>query len=200
MLRFVVFVVAISTVFAGTLAYGGMRMGAWDEADPVPPSNQAPLTRPDDKNKKDKGAKKKGSGSAAGQASSQKARWVREANALCRRASRETGRLNWPSTVDRAEALFERMAAMYARYDAAFASLDPAKADRVKLGRVHSLFDRDEALMAEWLRTLSGGRSTPRPVLDMMNRLSDSADKRNALLAGAGAADCAAGFYVPSAF
>src|ERR671915_515202 len=58
MVRIVIFVIAILGIFAGTLAYGGDRLGSWDEADPEPPSNLQPITRPeeDKKNKKDGGS------------------------------------------------------------------------------------------------------------------------------------------------
>jgi hypothetical protein len=199
MFRVVIFVVAIVGIFAGTLVYGGERLGAWDPADPPPPSGQAPLTRPDD----GKGKKKRRSAPpVAGQQTSSKlspakARWTRQANTLCRRAARESYRLDWPRNVDQAEALFEKLARMNAFYTDEFRALRPVRADRAKFARVLALFAKDEAVLREYLSALHSGQA-PRSFLEILNRLSANAEKENALLASLGATDCAGGFAVPS--
>jgi hypothetical protein len=52
MVRVVIFVIAILGIFAGTLVYGGERLGAWDQAEPPPPSNLQPIARPQEKKEK----------------------------------------------------------------------------------------------------------------------------------------------------
>jgi hypothetical protein len=199
MFRVFVFVVAIVGIFAGTLAYGGMRLGAWDPADPLPPSGQAPLTRPDD----DQTKKKRRSEVAGKQTSSEpklspaKRRWLRDANALCRRAARESGRLKRPRDLDAAEAVIEKLARLNARYNDEFAALRPARADRAEVRRLLALFEKDEALIDEFLSALRNGQA-PRSFLEILNRLERTAEQENALLLYLGATDCAAGFAVSS--
>lgn len=184
MLR-VVLVLAFIGVSAGAVYFAGEQLGIWEPVDPPPPSGQAPLTRSDDNE-----GKKKSASSAA------KKRWTRDANALCRRAERETSRLDWPTTTERAEMLIERLAGINARYQDAFASLKPVKGDRAKFAKVLALFKKDEALIDEYLSALRN-QQAPRSFLDVLNRLSATADKESTLLYELGATRCAVGFSVP---
>ncbi|CAN5203038.1 hypothetical protein BH18ACT14_BH18ACT14_18170 [soil metagenome] len=180
--------------FAGTVYFAGEQMGIWDPIDPPPPSSQAPVTGTDEgKGKKKKKKKKK---SRSGSASAAKKRWTRCANALCRRAERETSRLKWPTTSEQAQSLIERLAVINARYQAALASLKVVKADRAKFRKVLALFVKDERLIDEYLSALRN-QQAPRSFLDVLQRLSASADKESIVLYKLGATRCAAGFAVP---
>lgn len=185
----VLFALAIIGVFAGTVYFAGEQMGIWDPVDPPSPSSQAPVTGTDE----DKGRKKK---SRSGSASAAKKRWTRGANALCRRAERETSRLKWPTTSEQAQSLIERLAVINARYQAALASLKAVKADRAKFRKVLALFVKDERLIDEYLSALRN-QQAPMSFLDVLQRLSASADKESIVLYKLGATRCEAGFAVP---
>jgi hypothetical protein len=184
MLR-VVLVLAFIGVFAGAIYASGKQMGVWEPVDPPPPSAQAPLV--DSENDE----RKKKSGSSAA-----KKRWIRGANALCRRAERETRRLKWPTTTERAQSLIEKLGSINARYQDAFASLKPVKADRAKFVKVLALFEKDERLIDEYVSALRN-QQAPRSFLDVLSRLSATADRESTLLDELGAKDCMAGFAVP---
>src|ERR671925_859889 len=99
MVRVVIFVIAIAGIFAGTLVYGGERLGAWDQAEPQPPSGLQPIIRSEEKKDKD------GAGVAAEKITPEKARWIRETNALCRRARAETSGYDQPESLGEFEKL-----------------------------------------------------------------------------------------------
>jgi len=193
MFRVVIFVVAIVGIFAGALVYGGERLGAWDDADPRPPSNLAPITRQQDK---DKG----GSGSAVGGTPSKlspaKARWVRAANALCRRASEDMGNYEQPETLGDAESLVAELQRKNQQYNDAFARIVPAREDRRQVAQLLELFEKDERLVAALLTALREGDAGA--LVELNDRLTSISQQESDLLLGLGATDCDVGLAVPS--
>jgi hypothetical protein len=188
MVRVVIFVVAILGIFAGTLVYGGDRLGTWDEAEPPPASNLQPITREEEK-------KDKGGGAAPAVASDEltpdKARWIRQTNALCRRAREDMGQYDQPATLGDFEALLVDLQGKNREYNDAFAAIPPAKGDRAKLARLFDLFDRDERLVAAVLNAVRKGDAGA--LLELQERLTAVGAQEEDLLVGLGATDCGLG-------
>ena len=190
MLRVVIFVIAIVGIFAGTLAYGGERLGTWDEAEPPPPSNLAPITRSEEK--------KKG-GQASGQPqklSPDKLRWVRQTNALCRRAYEDMSDYEQPETLGEAERLVAELEGKNKQYNDAFAAIVPAKGDRRAVRELLELFDKDERLVAALLAAMRKGDAGA--LLELNDRLTFVAERESEILVGLGATECDVGLVAPT--
>ena len=189
MVRVVIFVVAILGIFAGTLVYGGERLGTWDNAEPPPPSNLQPITREDEKEKD------KGDGAAPAVASDEltpdKARWIRQTNALCRRAREDMGQYDQPTTLGEFETLLVDLQGKNREYNDAFAAIPPAKGDGDELARLFALFDRDERLVAAVLNAVRKGDAGA--LLELQERLTAVGAQEADLLVGLGASDCGLG-------
>lgn len=194
MFRVVIFVVAIVGIFAGALVYGGERLGAWDDADPPPPSNLAPITREED-DKDDEGSASAVAGKPT-KLSPEKARWIRAANALCRRASADMGDYEQPETLGDAEKLVAELQVKNQQYNNAFARITPAREDRRQVARLLELFEKDERLVAALLTALRDGDAGA--LLELNDRLTSVAQQESELLLGLGATDCDVGLVVPS--
>jgi hypothetical protein len=190
MVRIVIFVIAILGIFAGTLAFGGERLGSWDEAEPPPPSNLQPITRPeeDKKNKKD-------GGSAAPVASTNlspdQLRWIRQTNALCRRVREEMEETEQPETLGEAERLLLELQGKNREYNDAFARIAPAKGDERQVAKLLALFDRDERLVAALIAAMRKGDAGA--LLELNERLQSVAAQEEDILVGLGATDCSFG-------
>ena len=190
MLRVVIFVIAIVGIFAGTLAYGGERLGTWDEAEPPPPSNLAPITRSETK-------KKDGQASEEPQKlSSDKLRWVRQTNALCRRAYEDMSSYEEPQTLGEAERLVAELEGKNKQYNDAFAAIVPAKGDRRVVRELLELFDKDERLVAALLSALQKGDAGA--LLELNDRLTAVAERESEILVGLGASECDVGLIAPT--
>jgi hypothetical protein len=190
MLRVVIFVIAIVGIFAGTLAYGGERLGTWDEAEPPPPSNLAPITRSEKK-------KKDGQASEEPQKlSPDKLRWVRQTNALCRRAYEDMSSYEEPQTLGEAERLVAELEGKNKQYNDAFAAIVPAKGDRRVVRELLELFDKDERLVAALLNALQKGDAGA--LLELNDRLTAVAERESEILVGLGANECDVGLVAPT--
>jgi hypothetical protein len=190
MLRVVIFVIAIVGIFAGTLAYGGERLGTWDEAEPPPPSNLAPITRSETK-------KKDGQASEEPQKlSPDKLRWVRQTNALCRRAYEDMSSYEEPQTLGEAERLVAELEGKNKQYNDAFAAIVPAKGDRRVVRELLELFDKDERLVASLLNALQKGDAGA--LLELNDRLTAVAERESEILVGLGASECDVGLVAPT--
>jgi hypothetical protein len=194
MFRVVIFVVVIVGVFAGALVYGGEQLGAWDEADPPPPSNLAPITRQE--KDKDEGGSASAVAGTPTKLSPAKARWVREANALCRRAYDDMSDYEQPETLGDAEKLIAELERKNQQYNEAFARITPVKGDRRLVAQVLELFEKDERLIAAVLAALRKGDAGA--LLELNERLTSVAQQESDLLVGLGATDCDVGLVVPS--
>jgi hypothetical protein len=190
MVRVVIFVISLLGIFVGTLAYGGERLGSWDEAEPPPPSNLQPITRPEEDKKN-----KKGGGSASAVASEQlspdKVRWIRQTNALCRRAYEETDDYDEPQNLGEAERLLLELQGKNREYNDAFIRITPAKGDEREVAKLLALFDRDERLVAALIAALREGDAGA--LLELNERLASVAGQEADLLVGLGATDCGVG-------
>jgi hypothetical protein len=193
MFRVVIFVVAIVGVFAGALVYGGEQLGAWDDADPRPPSNLAPITRQEDKDKGGSGSAVAGTPSKLSPA---KARWIRAANALCRRASEDMGNYEQPETLGDAERLMAELQRKNQQYNDAFVRIVPAREDRRQVAQLLELFEKDERLVAALLTALREGDAGA--LVELNDRLTSISQQESDLLLGLGATDCDVGLAVPS--
>jgi hypothetical protein len=193
MFRVVFFVVVIVGIFGGALVYGGERLGAWEEADPAPPSNLAPITREEDK-------EEGGSASAAAgtptKMSPAKARWVRATNALCRRALEDMGNYEQPETLGDAEKLVAELQRKNQQYNDAFARIVPAREDRREVAQLLELFEKDERLVAALLAALREGDAGA--LVELNDRLTSVAQQESDLLLGLGATDCDVGLVAPT--
>jgi hypothetical protein len=189
MVRVVIFVVAILGIFVGTLAYGGDRLGSWSEAEPPPPSNLQPITRPEEK-------KDKNGGVASETMSPEKARWIRQTNALCRRAREETSDYEEPQSLGEFEKLLVELQAKNKEYNDAFAAIVPAKSDRAEVAGLLELLDRDERLVAAILAALREGDAGA--LVDLNARLMSVAQEESEILVRLGAVDCDAGLLAPT--
>jgi hypothetical protein len=192
MFRVVIFVVAIVGIFAGALVYGGERLGAWDNADPPPASNLAPITRQED----EKGGSASAVAGKPSKLSPEKARWIRAANALCRRASADTGDYEQPETLGDAEKLVAELQVKNRQYNDAFARITPAREDRREVAQLLEVFEKDERLVAALLTALRDGDAGA--LLELNDRLTSVAQQESELLLGLGATDCDVGLVVPS--
>jgi hypothetical protein len=194
MVRVVIFVIALLGLFAGMLVYGGDRLGAWDDAEPPPPSNQQPITRPDEPEDKDKD-EDADPGSAAPVASDpvppDKARWIRQTNALCLRAYEETEQYDQPESLGEAERLLVELQGKNREYNDAFAAIRPAKGDEREVALVVELFDKDERLVAALITAVRNGDAGA--LLELNERLAAVAQQEADLLVGLGATDCGIG-------
>ena len=195
MLRVVIFVVAIVGIFAGALVYGGERLGAWEEADPPPPSNLTPITR-EEKDEKDEGGSASAVAGSPTKMSPAKARWVRATNALCRRAREDTGNYEQPETLGDAEKLIAELQRKNQQYNDAFARIVPAREDRREVAQLLELFEKDERLVAALLVALREGDAGA--LLELNDRLTSVAQQESELLVGLGATDCDVGLVVPT--
>jgi hypothetical protein len=197
MFRVVIFVIAIVGIFAGTLAYGGERLGTWDEAEPPPPSNLQPITRPEEK--KDEGGSASsvaGDGAPTEKLSPDKVRWIRQANTLCRRAADDMGDYEQPETLGEAEQLIVELQAKNKQYNDAFAAIPPAKGDRRVVAQLLELLDKDERLVASLLTALREGDAGA--VVELNERLTSVAQRESEILVGLGATDCDVGLVAPT--
>jgi hypothetical protein len=195
MFRVVIFVVVIVGIFAAALVYGGERLGAWDAADPAPPSNLAPITREEDEDEDEGGSASAVSG-APTKMSPAKARWVRATNALCRRALEDTGNYEQPETLGDAEKLVAELQRKNQQYNDAFARIVPAREDRREVAQLLELFEKDERLVAALLAALREGDAGA--LLELNDRLTSVAQQESDLLVGLGATDCDVGLVVPT--
>ena len=190
MVRVVIFVISLLGIFVGALAYGGERLGSWDGAEPPPPSNLQPITRPEEDKKN-----KKGGGSASAVASEQlspdKVRWIRQTNALCRRVQEETDDYDEPQTLGEAERLLLELQGKNREYNDAFARIAPAKGDERDVAKLLALFDRDERLVAALIVALREGDAGA--VVELNERLASVAGQEADVLVGLGATDCGFG-------
>jgi hypothetical protein len=187
MVRVVIFVVAILGIFVGTLAYGGDRLGSWAEAEPPPPSNLQPITRPEEK---------KSGGVAPEKLSPEKVRWIRQTNALCRRAREEMSEYEQPETLGDFEQLVVELQAKNKEYNDAFAAIVPARSDRREVAALLELFERDERLVAALLAALRDGDAGA--LVDLNVRLTSVAQEESEILVALGAIDCDAGLVAPA--
>jgi hypothetical protein len=189
MVRVVIFVIAILGIFAGTLVYGGERLGTWDNAEPPLPSNLQPITREDEEEKD------KGGGSAPAVASDEltpdKARWIRQTNTLCRRAREDMGEYDQPATLGEFETLLVDLQGKNREYNDAFAAIPPAKGDGDELARLFALFDRDERLVAAVLNAVRKGDAGA--LLELQERLTAVGAQEADILVSLGASDCGLG-------
>jgi hypothetical protein len=190
MVRIVIFVIAILGIFVGTLAYGGDRLGSWDGAEPPPPSNLEPITRPEEDKKN-----RKGGGSATPVASTElspdQLRWIRQTNALCRRVQEETEETEEPETLGEAEGLLLELQGKNREYNDAFARIAPAKEDERQVAKLLALFDRDERLVAALIAAMRKGDAGA--LLELNERLTSVAAQEEDILVGLGATDCGFG-------
>ena len=189
MVRVVIFVIAILGIFAGTLVYGGERLGAWDQAEPPPPSNLQPIARPQEK--KDKKDGESAPPAAPTQVSPDKARWIRETNALCRRARDAMGDYEQPQTLGEFEAVLIDLQGTNREYNDAFAAIRPAKGDERQVAKLLALFERDERLVAAVLTAVREGDAGA--LLELNDRLTSVAGQEADILVGLGATDCSLG-------
>ena len=187
MVRVVIFVIAIVGIFAGTLVYGGERLGAWDQAEPPPPSNLQPITRPQEKERDGEAAPP----AAPTKIAPDKARWIRETNALCRRARSETDGYEEPESLGEAEQLLLDLQGKNREYNDAFAAIRPAKGDERQVAKVRALFDKDERLVAALIAALREGDAGA--LLTLSERLTVIAGQEADLLVELGANDCSLG-------
>jgi hypothetical protein len=188
MVRVVIFVIAIVGIFAGTLVYGGERLGAWDQAEPPPPSNLQPISRPQEKEKKDG---ESAPPAAPTKVSPDKARWIRETNALCRRARAETDGYEKPESLGEAEQMLLDLQGKNREYNDAFVAIRPAKGDERQVAKVRALFDKDERLVAALIAALREGDAGA--LLTLSDRLTVVAGQEADVLVGLGANDCSLG-------
>jgi hypothetical protein len=188
MVRVVIFVIAILGIFAGTLVYGGERLGAWDQAEQPPPSNLQPITRQQEKEKKDG---ESAPPAAPTQVSPDKARWIRETNALCGRARDEMGDYEQPQTLGEFEVVLTDLQAKNREYNDAFAAINPAQGDERRVAKLLALFDRDERLLAAVLTAVREGDAGA--LLELNDRLASVAGQEADILVGLGATDCSLG-------
>ena len=193
MFRVVIFVVAIVGIFAGALVYGGEQLGAWDDPDPPPPSNLEPITRQEEK---DKGESPSAVAGTPSKLSPAKARWIRAANALCRRASEDMGNYEQPETLGDAEKLVAELQRKNQQYNDAFARIVPAREDRRQVAQLLELFEKDERLVAALLTALRDGDAGA--LVELNDRLTSVTQQETDLLLGLGATDCDVGLVVPS--
>lgn len=196
MFRVVIFVVTIAGIFVGTLVYGGKQIGAWDEASPPPPSNLAPITRPEEKKKGGSASAVAGGGAPSHKLSPEKARWVRQTNALCRRAYEDMTDYEEPETLGDAEKLVAELQRKNERYNDAFAAIQPVKEDAREVAALLALFDKDERLIAALLAAMREGDAGA--LLELNDRLTVVAERESDILVGLGATDCELGFVAPS--
>lgn len=116
------------------------------------------------------------------------ARWLRDLNALCRRARHEFEALRRPETPAEAEALLSKLVTLNKRYNDAFAALDPPAQFETEMRRLRRLFAKDERLLDSMLAAV--GTGSPPAVLEVANRLATVGERERALLAEFGATDC----------
>ncbi|HEX2045040.1 MAG TPA: hypothetical protein VHF23_05365, partial [Gaiellaceae bacterium] len=116
------------------------------------------------------------------------ARWIREANALCRRARRELERLPQPRTPEDAVELLEKVGPLNKRYNGEFLAIPAPASFGKELRELRRLFERDERLVARFLvaaRERDGGR-----VLELAGKLEIASRDESAIMGALGAEDC----------
>jgi hypothetical protein len=115
-------------------------------------------------------------------------RWIREANALCRRVRRDLERLPRPRTPRELEDAFETFARLNKRYNSEFLALPAPQAFARELGKLRAGFARDERLFAKLVVAVRARDKVH--MADLMGRLTVASEKESAIMGKLGAEDC----------
>jgi hypothetical protein len=115
-------------------------------------------------------------------------RWLKDLNALCGRARRESGAFRRPRTHAEAEGLIAKLVTLNERYNDEFAALDPPARFEPEMRRLRMLFAKDERLLDRLLVAFRAG--SPPAFLEVMGRLATVAERESAVFAELGATNC----------
>lgn len=116
------------------------------------------------------------------------ARWVREANALCRRAEREFKRFPMPESRDELAQAFETLASMNRGFNAELLALPAPPSFATELDKMRVAFAREERLFESFIRALRA-RDEGR-VRALQARLDAGGRAQEAVLVKLGAEAC----------
>ena len=189
MIRVVVMVAAIAAFFSAAVFFGGSAVGAWDDA----------RIEPDTRDERPRAAKRRGGDHERHAARTErareraKARWVASVNRLCSRAATEVGRLAKPTTPAETFEYLDRVVALNAGYNDAFAALRAPPGAKIDVARIVRLFRRDEQLAERLLAALRAGDTAE--MRTTIVRLHEAAALESALLVALGARGCDGGLY-----
>jgi hypothetical protein len=181
----------VAGAFGGVLYGGGNVMGAWEPYHATAPGDH-PNSAPQAK--------------AAGQQPSRRrsatrrharrparapldAHWVRQANALCSAARRETFAMRQPRTLEELQAFLARGLKRNRHWNARFLRLGAPRGRADEFRRLRALLRDDEALLAEVATAVREGDGTS--ILLVSEDLIDIARRESRLLVSMGARDCA---------
>jgi hypothetical protein len=195
MVRVVLYVLILSGLFSGALAYGGEYLGAWD---PMPPAPVPGATDPDPPEpKKERPAETTTEAAPAPEdapdptapVAPAKQVWLERVNALCRQVFNELAASGSDAdTEEEAIAEFERALRITTRYNGRLAALRPPKSARPAWEELVAIGQEGERLGARMLALLEAG-DTER-YLNVLDRLTALVDRENDLMAELGAYDC----------
>jgi hypothetical protein len=194
MVRVVLYVLILSALFSGALAYGGEYLGAWD---PMPPAPVPGAPEPERSKPKETSPETTTEAAPAPEevpdptapVSRAKEVWIERVNALCRQVFTELAASGSDAaTEEEAIAEFERALRITARYNARLAALSPPRSERATWRELLTVAHDGERLGARMLALLKAGDSER--YLDLLDRLTALADRENDLMAELGAYDC----------
>jgi hypothetical protein len=188
MLRILIYVAALVALFAGAIAYGGNAIGAWD---PLPPAPTPPPAVEVDHSKATKKAKR-AAAQVAERLSAAEKRWVRRADALCRRSKTESRALiaqaYGTSTRAGATALFAQMRTLNKKLNDEFLALDAPASYRPDIHRLRALFAKEERLFDSMYQAIA--RNDMQTYFALADRATDVALDESDIVADLGAFDC----------
>ena len=142
-------VLAFGALFVGVVFVGGRLLGVWEEVRqphvPTPPPSAAPVTTTLDEEAVDVAAPTSSERAARAKRKKDRARWVREANALCTSAAREARVLareyENPSGFDEVLALGEETLAGERRFLDQLAALKRPSSERRSIREMLAIYE-----------------------------------------------------------
>jgi hypothetical protein len=187
MLRILIYVAALVALFAGAIAYGGNAIGAWD---PLPPAPTPPPAVEVDHSKSKKA--KHAAAQVVERLSAAEKRWVRKADALCRR-SRVEGRAlaaqaYGTTTRTGTMALFAQVRTLNKEMNAEFLALEAPASYRPSIHRLRALFAKEERLFDSMYQAIA--RNDMQTYFALADRVTDVALEESDVAADLGAFDC----------
>ncbi len=175
--------IVVLAAFAGALVAGGNVTGAWEPYDPSAggaPQPKAPLTSGKRRHRK------KAARTHAKPA--RDARWIRRANALCRKARRQSEHTRAPRTAEEIQAFLGKGVKQNRYWNRRFVGLGDPRGEATRFARVRALLREDEALLADLVTAVRDSDGASAILLG--DRLLSLARRESALMVALGAREC----------
>lgn len=187
----VISLVAVVGAFLLVLLGGGSAAGLWKELKlpGTSAADRAARALAEKREAKREAAKERRVKAREKARRAAKARWVREANRVCRQAKGEIIRKTSPTSFGEVEAMVSRLGEVTARYNARLVALPPPPGQRAKIRRLKRIFAKEQILI-ERLRDALLERN-PKRILAVSERLIIVSENGSQIMYDLGALRCA---------